>query len=150
MTSLEENFKIVGVTSARDKILALCNAPALFFKLGPGGEDHCMTHWVTYVVSGILGEHIDKYDTKFCQHIREGLFNGPIDERRNLVYSLADPIFLDAYIAGLWGTHDKLLQLQKEYNEKARELLEVETGVPLFNFQKEYREYHERKVSVNN
>lgn len=149
MSSLEDNFKVVGVTSARDKILALCNAPALFFNCTNIGEDTCMVHQVTFVVSGILGEHIDRYDTKFCQHIREGLFNGPVAERRNLIYALTDPGFVDAYIAGLKETHDKLVTLRKENEAKEKELLEKETGVPLFNFQKEYREYHAGKAALN-
>lgn len=151
MPSLDETFKAVGVTSARDKILALCNAPALFFNVSPQySEDHILVHTVSYVVGRILANEVSPNNAEFNQHIRFGLFEQPIDTRRNLMHSLGDPGFLDAYMDALRDTEHKLRLLRTQYLDRCKDLISGETGVPLLDSLALYRKYHANEVPKHN
>ena len=147
MPSLNDTFKAVGVTSARDKILALCNAPALFFNVDlQGGEDHVMVHTVSYLVATILAE---EYAPELRQHIVQGIFEGSIEKRRNLAYGMCDPAFVDAYIETITTVNAKMKAIRKEADDKVAAMILEETGVPFFKLQSEYKEYHANGIQNN-
>lgn len=148
MPSLDDTFKAVGVVSARDKILALCNAPALFFNLSTEhyGEDYVMVHLVSYTVARLLA---DQYAPDLSQHILQGIFEGSIEKKRNLAYGMCEPAFVDAYIATIATMAAKMKAIRKECDDKVAVMVLEESGVPLFAFQKEYKEYHAREVPNN-
>lgn len=148
MPSLDDTFRAVGVTSARDKILALCNAPALFFNMSTDlyGEDYVMVHLVSYSVACLLS---DAYAPDLRQHIQQGIFEGSIEKKRNLAYGMCDPAFVDAYIATIATIAAKQKAIRKEADVKLAAMILEETGVPFFSFQKEYKEYHERGIQID-
>jgi predicted glycoside hydrolase/deacetylase ChbG (UPF0249 family) len=147
MPSLDDTFKAVGVVSARDKILALCNAPALFFNVElQGSEDRLMVHTVSYLVATLLARN---YAPDLEQHIVQGIFEGSVEKRRNLAYGMCDPAFVDAYIATVATVDAKMKTIRKECDDKIAAMILEETGVPFFKFQKEYKEYHAREAALN-
>jgi predicted glycoside hydrolase/deacetylase ChbG (UPF0249 family) len=147
MPSLDDTFKAVGVVSARDKILALCNAPALFFNVElQGSEDRLMVHTVSYIVATLLARN---HAPDLEQHIVQGIFEGSVAKRRNLAYGMCDPAFVDAYIESISTVAAKMKAIRKECDDRIAAMILEETGVPFFKFQKEYKDYHAGQAALN-
>lgn len=147
MPSVEDTFKAVGVVSARDKILALCNAPALFFNVElQGSEDRIMVHTVSYWVAILLARG---YAPDLEQHIVQGIFEGSVEKRRNLAYGMCDPAFVDAYIETISTVDAKMRAIRKECDDKIAAMILEETGIPFFKLQSEYKAYHVNGIQNN-
>lgn len=156
MPSLDESFKAVGVTSARDKILALCNAPALFFDVKLP-EDSIMVSLVAPYAGRTLLEELlpaqtSPYDfglvfSDLHKHIMNSVFQHPdIAKRRNLSYAMQDPAYLDNLIAWIKDVRDKYLASKKAHHEQMCSFLVAETEFPLLKFNDDYRKFYEKET----
>ncbi len=150
MPSLDETFKAVGVTSARDKILALCSAPALFFPSQHYSEDYIMVNTVAYVVGEILGNLVAPFEPRLKQHIKLSMFDTTVPEqdRRNMVYGFQTPSYLDAVIDTLTDLGKQLQQMEQEHRSVCSALVEAETNTPLLRTLQEYRSYNVKKAGT--
>lgn len=159
-STIEDAFRAVGVTSARDKILALCNAPALFFNLDNCSEDNLMTSFVTTWAGRFLTDELfplrecpysfgNEYSQLSC-HIRNSVFEHPnINKRRDLAYAMREPSYLDALITGIVDTKNKWDALRKAQHETTCNLLVAETEFPLLKLDSDYRKFYEAKARNN-
>jgi hypothetical protein len=155
--SLNDTFKAVGVTTARDKILAVCNAPALFYDNVKLTEDQLMTTFVARQCGRMLLDELmpAKRDVNdnvnnslhygaLSHHIMNSVFDVPDkDARRNIAYSMADPKFLDELIAGIKQMMLNWDRIHAEYRNNLNQYLLQETGYPMFYLNQEYIRYHE-------
>ncbi len=160
MPSLDDTFRAVGVTSARDKILALCNAPALFFDLKLT-EDQIMVSFVGRLCGQMLldellpnvedKEDILRHNLKYWplyKHIMNSVFDAPdVAARRNIAYSMQDPKYLDALIEWIKDMMVKWDAIHKEFRANLVAMTIAETNYPLMFFNSEYKKYYDEKLS---
>lgn len=159
-STIEDAFRAVGVTSARDKILALCNAPALFFSDANFSEDSLMTSVIPILAGRFLIDellppqhcpytHGNKY-SYLTSHIENSVFKHPdVDKRRDLAYAMREPSYVDALITWIVEMRQQWDALRKDQHETTCNWLMKETEFPLLKFNDDYRKFYEAKARNN-
>ncbi len=152
-----EFFEALGITKAKDKIVALCNAPALFISgKSDYTEDFVMVHFVTahvwsfikqeYFPSEYNEDDIVRRDLKYhhiAKHIENSVFSWN-PNLRDIIYSMRDPTYVDKFLEWIVEVRDKAIEIDKEYFNKFSAFCLQETGVPKFYYNSAYKKHYDQ------